>query len=525
MDAGSLETWNTGMTVGEHPAPGQPIPVSRPSVVAFVGRARRGPLHTPIAISHPAEFQSVFGPATAWSWLGHAVGQFFEHGGQRAVVVRVANGASSATLHLPAGDSRLVLRARDPGRHEHLRVSVDHDRVEDDPLRFNLVVQRLSDEQPRRVIDQEIFRRLSVKPADDEYIGNVLAGSAMLRLAGACPAQRPERTVSSAPGGVVSYIDLRPDGHDGDDLCDYDLVGSAVEHTGLFALAGCDELSMLCLPPPSPGRDLGLPALVAAEHFCRQRSMVLLIDPPQAWRDVDSALTGAGRLGFASSHVVSYYPWLRRRGEGLGRLVPASGAIAGMLARKDTSAGIWRGLDSQTGVLRGGWLPAEDVPPAQALRLHQRGLNVLARTAGAGAVFRGDVTLAGGTATVPEWQSLTRTRLVLFVLEAVARSTRWLVFEQNDPVLWARVRHQVSAFLQRLYEQGAFAGLTPEQSWFVKCDAETQSKNRSGEPQLNILVGLALSRPGEFLIFSIGHRPAGTRISAMPLTRGLSLAG
>ncbi len=525
MDAGSLETWNTGMTVGEYPAPGQPIPVSRPSVVAFVGRARRGPLHTPVTLSHPAEFLRIFGPPTAWSWLGQAVQQFFEHGGQRAVVVRVASAASAATLHLPAGEGRLILRARDPGRHEHLRVSVDHDRVEHDPLRFNLVIQRLSDEPPRRVIDQEIFRNLSVKPGDEDHVGDVLAASALLRLAGPCPAQRPERTVSSAPGGAVSYVDIRPDGHDGEDLCDYDLVGSASERTGLFALEGCDELSLLCLPPPAPGRDLGLTALVAAERFCRRHSMMLVVDPPQAWRDARDALAGVERPGFVSSHVVSYFPWLRRRGEGHGRLVPACGAIAGMLARKDAAAGIWRGLDSQTGQLRGTWMPAEDVSPEMARQLHQRGLNVLARAAGGAAVIRGDVTLAGSAARAPEWQSLTRTRLVLFVLETVARSTRWLVFEQNDPVLWARVRHQVSAFLEQLHEQGAFAGLAPAQAWFVKCDADTQSRDRGGLPQLNIVLGLALCRPGEFLVFSIGHRRAGTRIAAMPVTRNLALAG
>jgi uncharacterized protein len=525
MDTGSLETWNTGMTVGEYPAPGAPIPLQRPLVAAFVGRSRRGPVNEPVRIHSLADYQRIFGPATAWSWLGQAVEQYFEHGGQQAVVVRVANAAACATLHLPAGDGRLILRARDPGRHEQLRVSVDHDRLEQDHERFNLVVQRLSDGEPRRVIDQEIFRRAGVRPEAEDYVGDVLARSALVRLAGSCPPWRPDRTVSSAASAAVSYIDIRPDGQDGGELTDYDLIGSATDHTGLFALEACEDLSLLCLPPPAPGRDLGLTALVAAERFCRGRGLLLLFDPPSSWRDAASALRGVAELGFASSHAFTYYPWLRRRGEPQGRATPACGAIAGMLARKDASAGIWRPLDSQTGLLRGQWSAVEDIEPGLAARLRQCGVNVLTRVAGGGVVMRGDVTLAGRAASAPEWQSLTRRRLMLHVLDSLSRATRWLVFERNDPVLWARVRLQASGFLQRLHEHGAFAGSTPGQSFFVKCDAQTLSRDREGAPQLNLVVGVALSRPGEFLVFSISHRLGTTRISALPLARGLSLAG
>ncbi|MCC5867143.1 MAG: phage tail sheath subtilisin-like domain-containing protein [Gammaproteobacteria bacterium] len=525
MDAGSLETWSAGMTVAEYPAAGQPIAMTRPTVVGFVGRARRGPVNEAVAISSLAEYQRIFGTPTASSWLSHAVTQFFEHGGQHARVVRVINRGACATLHMPAGEGRIILRARDPGRHEHLRISVDHDRVEPEPLRFNLVVQRLSDTEPRRVVDQEIYRRLTVQPGSEDYLGDALMGSSLVRLAGPCPLQRPDRTVSSSAGAAVSYIDLRADGHDGDDLCDYDLVGSATDCTGLFALNACDELSLLCLPPPAPNRDLGLTTLVAAERFCRQRGVMLVFDPPRAWSSARIAMKEAAELGLASGNAMTYYPRLQRRGDTAERLLPACGAIAGMLARKDATAGLWRALDSQTGLLRGSLAPAEDVPPEMAQKLRRLGINVFSRAAGGACVLRGDATLAGSSASAHEWQSLTQRRLALHVLDSVSRATRWLVFEQNDPVLWARVRRQASMFLQELHEQGAFAGHTPEQSWFVKCDADTVVQDRHGAPQLNIVLGIALSRPSEFLIFNIAHRLGSTRISSMPLTRSLSLAG
>lgn len=513
------------MTVAEYPAAGQAIAMTRSTVAGFVGRARRGPVDEAVAITGLADYQRIFGTPTAWSWLSHAVTQFFEHGGQEARVVRVINRGACATLHMPAGDSRIILRARDPGRHEHLRISVDHDRVEPEPLRFNLVVQRLSDSEPRRVVDQEIYRRLTVQPGSEDYLGDALMNSSLVRLAGPCPLQRPERTVSSTAAAAVSYIDLRADGHDGDELCDYDLVGSAMDHTGLFALSACEDLSLLCLPPPAQNRDLGLTTLVAAERFCRQQGVMLVFDPPSAWSSARDALHEAGELGLASGNAMTYYPRLLRRGDTSERLLPACGAIAGMLARKDATAGLWRALDSQTGLLRGSFAPAEDVTPEMAQKLRRLGINVFCRGAGGSCVLRGDVTLAGSSASAHEWQSLTQRRLALHVLDSVSRATRWVVFEHNDPVLWARVRRQVSMFLQALHEQGAFAGHTPEQSWFVKCDADTVVQDREGAAQLNILLGVALSRPSEFLIFNIAHRLGSTRVSSMPLTRSLSLAG
>ena len=78
--------------------------------------------------------------ATApFSFVSLAVQHFFWHGGEKAVVVRVANRATRATLEIPAGREVLRLQARQPGSREHLRVSVDYDRVERTPDKFNLV--------------------------------------------------------------------------------------------------------------------------------------------------------------------------------------------------------------------------------------------------------------------------------------------------------------------------------------------------------------------------------------------------
>ena len=98
-----------------------------------------------VVVQSFAEFQQVFGGVWQPSPLSYAVEQFFEQGGRDAVIVRVANGATPVSIHLPCGSEHLCLEAKAPGTREFLRASVDYDHVlSNDEERFNLVMQRVS---------------------------------------------------------------------------------------------------------------------------------------------------------------------------------------------------------------------------------------------------------------------------------------------------------------------------------------------------------------------------------------------
>jgi Bacteriophage tail sheath protein len=65
-------------------------------------------------------------------------------------------------------------------------------------------------------------------------------------------------------------------------------------------------------------------------------------------------------------------------------------------------------------------------------------------------------------------------------------------------------------FLMRVWRQGALFGATPAQAFYVKCDEETNPPEVIEAGQLVIVVGLAVVKPAEFVIFRIGHLSAGT---------------
>ena len=139
-ETGLSDVYDRGITVTEMAAMDDPVDVHPKSAAAFIGRALRGPINTPVLVRSLGDFGKRFGGVWPKSSLGPAVQQFFEHGGRRLYVVRVANGATRARVEIPTGEAPLVLTAVDPGSAETIRVSVDYDRLPpDDSEHFNLI--------------------------------------------------------------------------------------------------------------------------------------------------------------------------------------------------------------------------------------------------------------------------------------------------------------------------------------------------------------------------------------------------
>ena len=307
-------------------------------VTAFLGRTLKGPVNQPVPVASFAEFQQIFGGLWQPSALSYALEQYFENGGRRALIVRVANGARPPTLTLPAASASLRLVALNPGSREYLRASVDYDGIgEAESDRFNLVVQRVRSAASELIEDQEIFRRVSVVKASGRYVTDILLESRLVRVTGPVPVYRPEKSMSGPGGAVVGYAVSNPDGDDGGPLSDYDVIGSAIEGTGVFALKGAARFNMLCIPPLTRDADVGLSTLLVAAKFCRERQALLLVDPPSAWLSARTALDGWRAWPFRSDSAVMFFPRVQAFDRLRGRVetFASSAAAAGMIARSD----------------------------------------------------------------------------------------------------------------------------------------------------------------------------------------------
>src|SRR5262249_7179379 len=134
-----------------------------------------------------------------------------------------------------------------------------------------------------------------------------------------------------------------PDGNDGAPLTDYDLIGSATNHTGLFALSPVERIDFVYLPPLTREQDVGLSSLLVASRFCRDHHAMLVVDPPQSWVDCQSALTGMRRFDFNSDQAVMFFPRLviHDRLRGRAEIFANGGAVAGMLSHADELRPVW----------------------------------------------------------------------------------------------------------------------------------------------------------------------------------------
>jgi phage tail sheath protein FI len=503
----------SGIEITELSSSGNAIERVPTGIAAFVGRTLKGPVNKPVPVTSFVEFQHAFGGLWQPSTLSYAVEQFFENGGQQAFIVRVTNGARPPTLALRAGAEMLQLRGVQPGSREYLRASVDYDGIaESEPDRFNLILQRVRSAGSELIEEQEIFRRLSVLPESGRLVSDVLRDSRLLRVVGPVPPQRPDRTVRSPGSPLIDYVHSNTDGDDGGPLTDYDVIGSATEGTGLFALAATTGFNLLCIPPLTREQDLGLSTLMVAARFCREQHAMLIVDPPSAWTSPRIALDELRGWPFRSDNAVMYFPRvlafdrLRGRPEVFG----SCGAAAGMIARSDETWPVWSAAESEDFILRPGLRPACAVAEADRNRLAQVGVNTLLAVRSTTRPGVSPRTLAASSGGSPDWRFLSARRLALFITASIERGTRWVLFEQNASPAWQRVQAQVEAFLDSLDQQGAFAGSTSDESYFVITDERVNETRTVDEGKVKILFGFAITRPGDFHAWVLTHQPGGS---------------
>ena len=502
----------SGIEIAEHSGAGHAIDRVPTGVAAFCGRALKGPLNRPVPVSTFGEYTQHFGGLWQPSTLSYAVEQFFENGGREAYIIRVANGAKAPSLTLPAGKSRLQLVALNPGSREYLRASVDYDGIGDgEPDRFNLVIQRVRAAASELIEEQEIFRRLSVLPETGRLVSEILLDSRLARVVGEVPQQRPDRSVRNPGSPIVGYINSNTDGDDGRPLTDYDIIGSATNGTGIFALRSVASFNLLCIPPLTREQDVGMSTLMIAARFCRDRHALLVVDPPASWTSATKALTDLRDWPFRSENAVMYYPRvialdrLRGRHETFG----SCGAAAGMIARSDETWPVWAAAEGEDAILRPGLRPASIVTDHERTRLAQAGVNTLTAVRQSTRTSASQRTLAAGSSGSPDWKYLSARRLALFITASIEHGTRWLMFEQNGPTAWALAHGQVEAFLESLDAQGAFAGSIPEESYFVICDERVNEPRTVAEGKVKVLFGIAITKPGDFQAWLVTHQPGG----------------
>ena len=514
-----------GVYVEEISTGPRPIEGVSTSTTGFAGQTERGPL-APKLVTSWQEFVSWYGtyvdrnPAMKNIFLPYAVRGFFDNGGQRLFVARVAGpdaGTATATLSGAPGDTTVsangpgawgnnirllaseaslaeVAKAGSPVKEWfRIRVIYYRDGIPDD-LPDPTDPDEISNPKRREPDVFEDFDNLSAISTDSNFALAVINQGSKLIVIGQCDG-KPDDTVfadklmengTTVEATEETYLDV--------DTLDPEKA------TGLNGLAQIREISIIAIPDEVVVGGLS----DAVVNLCEKlKDRFAIVSEPTRTGEVAKILPPRD-----TTYAGFYYPWIRVSAAHTPEghiLVPPAGHVAGIFARTDVDRGVHKAPANE--VIRGITKIAQDVTKREHDMLNPKNINVLRFFPGRGNRVWGARVVTSDAA----WKYINVRRLFIFVEESIDEGTQWVVFEPNDEPLWARVRQTITNFLTSVWRSGALQGAKPDEAFFVKCDHSTMTQDDIDNGRLICVIGIAPVKPAEFVIFRIQQKTIETQ--------------
>ncbi len=381
----------------------------------------------------------------------------------------------------------------------------------------------------------DVYDELATHPAQRRWVAKILqAGdpqdeNAIVYLDTASPADDPLTTANLGRAvDLMATLETPPEGirltggHDGVLPMPADLLGDDADPddatqkaTGLSALGEVDDIAIVALPDGGTYDNVILCEGAAEQliaHAELRRYRIAVVDAPRA-SSMNEVREFRGK--FDSTRAAIYHPWieildpLERAAQGAPPrrvLLPPSGFVTGIYARNDITRGVYKAPANE--VVRGLTRFEANINTARNDVLNPEGINALRFFEGRGNRVWGARTMSSD----PEWKYVNVRRLFIFLEHSIDKAMQWAVFEPNNERLWRNIHQTVEDFLYVQWLNGALLGGKPEEAFFVRCDRTTMTQNDLDNGRLICLIGVAPTKPAEFVIFRIGQWTADARI-------------
>lgn len=520
-----------GVYVEESDSGSRPIEGVGTAIAAFVGMATEGPVNDPTLVTNWTQFIGTFGEFAEGSYLAHAVYGYFQNGGGSCYVVRVgANGASSGEA-----TARVALQSgAKPGLESYRVVALEEGAAGND---VSVEVRELTSKAPSGdggeskdagesggdgaadssftlIVKKggrpvETFENVTTVEGHRKNVVTVVnQQSKLIRLEAVAEASAGELvpkagTVSLSGGSTPSTDSLSPD----------DYVGDSADRTGFGGLEAIPEITMVSVPDLMAAYQRNLIDLDGVKavqlgmiaHCELMANRVAIIDPPPGLNAQQIKEWRVDRAGYDSKYAALYWPWVRAFDPATGDFthVPPSGHVAGIWGRNDATRGVHKAPANE--IVRGALDVESSLTKAEHDLLNPVGINCIRTFPGRGIRVWGARTLSSD----PAWRYLNVRRLFNYLEDSILNGTQWVVFEPNDHALWAKVRRTITSFLTNEWRRGSFFGLTPDQAFYVKCDEETNPQEQVDAGMVLCEVGVAPSKPAEFVVFRLSQFSGG----------------
>ena len=306
-----------------------------------------------------------------------------------------------------------------------------------------------------------------------------------------CGGSGSELVLTLQGGSNGSVLTVTPDAFLGKD----DGPG---KRTGLQAFQENGNVSIMAIP------GITAPEVQAALiGFCEyKKSCFAILDVPMELKKTNDVANF--RDMYDSTYAAMYHPWLEMYDAGAKRAAyfPPSGAMAGIYARTDIERGVHKAPANE--VVRGCTGLSCTYNEGEQDILNPIGVNLIRAFTGRGIRVWGARTISSNGL----WKYLNVRRLFIYVEESIKANTNWVVFEPNSTTLWNRVTRTIETFLATCWRDGALAGSTPSEAFFVECGPTTMTQDDIDNGRLICQIGIAPVKPAEFVIFRITQKTA-----------------
>ncbi|MCA9605980.1 MAG: phage tail sheath family protein [Myxococcales bacterium] len=368
----------------------------------------------------------------------------------------------------------------------------------------------------------QTYADLSTHPESASAIGTVLrehhpydeAGRAYLELEGFEPRHALVLFRELLPASATDVLRMEG-GSDGQVAASAtwngssDLEGDGENATGIQALGEIDDIAVVAAPGSSELDATEQQAvrshLIGHCEQLRYRFAILAAGPNPSVQEIRDV-----RAKHDSKYAALYYPYVVRpdpfgqRGDTIE--LPPEGFMAGIYARSDIERGVHKAPANE--VVQGALRFSRNINSRVQDVLNPDGINCLRFFEGRGYRCWGARTISSD----PEWKYLNVRRLFIYLEHSIDKATQWAVFEPNNEQLWLKVRMTIELFLIDVWRTGALMGTTPDQAFFVKCDRTTMTQGDLDNGRLVCLIGVAPTKPAEYVVFRIGQWTADASI-------------
>lgn len=269
------------------------------------------------------------------------------------------------------------------------------------------------------------------------------------------------------------------------------------KRTGLASFVENSTVSMLAIP------GVTIPEVIVAlvNHCESLMSRFAVLDMPKEMYKIKDLLNYREMID--SSYAAMYHPWIQvyDRSSGQNDFIPPSGAVMGVYARTDMNRGVHKAPANETVICTG--LNVNYNKEEQDL-LNPAGVNLIRAIPGQGIRVWGARTASSNS----NFKYVNVRRLFIYVEESIKANTNWVVFEPNNVALWQRVQMTITSFLDNMWRNGMLAGGSTSEAYFVEIGPSTMTRDDIMNGRLICNIGIAPSRPAEFVIFRVTQHTA-----------------